>query len=228
MNRKIFLIGLIFTLSVSTAGKFDQASINRLEATNTNAPVVPSSTPNSSVVLDFGLAVGESWDAQDDPDNVIASCVSGGSITGFEWTNVTIETVGASWLSEATLLFSDTGVTNGINLTIGNGDDMAGTMTYSSGGIIDLTDNALPDITPGMDGNFIMQIYESFDDTADAIDANFTAGTVTVYGIDLVGTSGPNCAFVAGPPAIIPATNWYWLVGLFLMLTLFSRKFIKS
>lgn len=198
MKNKIALTltSLVLAASAVTAGKFDQASGNTIQATNSNAPIVINSVPNSSVTIDFGYLTGDSWDGQDNPNNVIADCITGGSVTGFEWTNVTIATVGASWLSEARMLFSDTAGANGITLSLGNGDNVAGTMTYSSGGIIDLTDNALPDIVPGGDGIIRLQLFESFDDVANTIDANYTSGTVDVYGINLVATPGPGCGFV--------------------------------
>ncbi len=203
MKNKTILTSLIFAIAASAnSGKFDQPPKNTLEAiNNNNAPVVINSVPNSMVTLDFGLLTGESWDGANDPDNILVDCLTGGSVTGFEWTNVTIESVGASWLSEATLQFTDSAVTNGINLGLGNGDDFGGMMTYSSGGILDLTDAMLSDIVPGVDGIIRLQFFEGFDDVAGAIDANYTSGTIDVHGIDLVATPGPGCGFVAGADA---------------------------
>jgi len=231
MKNKTILLSLILAASAVSAGKFDQPDNGTLSAFGTtNTPIVPNSTPNSSVTIDFGLLVGDSWDGQADASNVVANCMTGGSITGVEWTGVTVETVGASWLSEPAILFTDSSGTGGVSLAVGNGDDAPGVATYSSGGIIDLTDNAIPDVVPLGDGLLRIELFEGFDDVADAIDANYTAGTVDVYGIDLVATPGPGCGFVAAalPPAVpVPSTNWYVLFGLMLALIVFTRKFAK-
>lgn len=124
-----------------------------------------------------------SWDLLGSPNNEIVSEAigAGGIVTGLGW-NVTITTVGASWLSEAQTDF------NGIiNLTYGVGDDAPGSMSYNSGGIIDLTDNAVPNIPADAAGNIAMEFYEGFDDVVDAIDATYDSGT-----LDL--------AYIAGAP----------------------------
>ena len=155
------------------------------------------STPNSSVVLDFSIATGESWDIKDSSNNVIENCINGSSITGFEYNNVTIKTVGGSFFSEAVMYFSDSNNgSNGLRLTAGAGDESSGTKTFSSNGILDLTDNGLDDIGSLSDGNFIIQLYENIDDVVNSIDARFTDGTVTVWGVDLAPTN--NCLFFMG------------------------------
>lgn len=228
MKEKL-IIGLLMAATfAASAGKVDQASTSLLSrAANNAAPVGINSTPDSSVTIDFSVLTGESWDAQGSPNNVIGSCVLGGTITGIEWTNVEVATVGLSWLSEATMLFSDSAGGGGISLSVGNGDDFAGTSTYSSGGIIDFTDNALPDIVALGDGLLPIEFFEGFDDAANAIDANFTAGTVTIWGIGL--TPDPACQFAAAavvlaPPTPVPSLNLYALVALFLALLVFGYK----
>jgi len=223
---------LVGAISMASAGKFDQQT-TLLQSDQTPNGNSGFSTPNSSVLLNFNTTQGESWDGQDDTDNVFTTCVSGTAITGLEWNNVTIETVGASWLSEPVLQFTDSSGSASagtiLNLTVGVGDDAPGVATYSSGGIIDLTDNNIADITSLVDGNFMIQLFESFDDNADGIDALFTSGTLRVHGTDLQAIpAGPNCLFGALPPVIIPATNNFALFALFLTLMFFGRRFIKQ
>jgi hypothetical protein len=228
MKNKTILLSLILAVTTASAGKFDQPVRNALAVSaSNNAPIVPNSTPNSFVRFDFGLLVGDSWDGQADASNVVANCITGGSITGVEWTNVTVESVGASWLSEASILFTDSSGVGGVSLAVGTGDDVPGVATYSSGGIIDLTDNAIPDVVPLVDGLLRVELFEGFDDAPDAIDSNYTGGTVDFHGIDLVGTPGPGCGFVALPAVPVPTTNWYVLFGLMLALIVFTRKFAK-
>jgi hypothetical protein len=232
MKNKTIFLSLILAATAVSAGKFDQPTRNALEASsNFNAPVVVNSTPNSFVSIDFGLLIGDSWDGASDTSNVVANCISGGSITGVEWTGVTVESVGGSWLSEASIGFSDSSGTIAVNLSVGAGDDAPGVATYSSGAIIDLSDNGIPDIVPLGDGVLRIELFEGFDDAPDAIDANYTAGTVDVHGIDLVATAGPGCGFVAEPrgvPAVIPSLQWYGLVALMLVLLTLGYRRVKA
>lgn len=226
MKKRVILVLVALTVASSAviAAKGDQPYGNQLlfgeGEYNANQP---SSTPNSTVVLNLvengGVA---SWDGLDDVDNVIENCVSGAAITGVGWDNVTVESVGASWLSEAVMMFSNSSGSadpNWISLTVGTGDDFAGTGTYSSGGIIDFTDNALPDIVANGDGLFQIQFFESWDDVDGSIDANFTSGTLTIAGTDLVGTPGPGCNLLGAPaqPALpVPANNNFAIFALLL------------
>jgi hypothetical protein len=122
------------------------------------------------------------WDALGDPDNEVITldlnAILGGVagadafVTGLGW-DTTIETVGASWLSESSYDFNGE-----IFLSPGAGDDMPGTMSYNSGGILDLSDNGLPDILAA-GGILTIEAFEGFDDVADAIDS-FQSGTLTL------------------------------------------------
>jgi len=159
------------------------------------------SSPNSSVVLDFSLKTGESWDIKDDSSNVVAQCINGKTITGFEYLNVTIQTVGGSWFSEAGVYFSasdggDDG-NQGLKLRVGSGNESSGTMEFNSDGILDITDTGNNDVTSLADGQFIIQFFEEVDDVNDAIDARFTNGILKVWGVDLVPA---DCPFVASTP----------------------------
>jgi uncharacterized repeat protein (TIGR01451 family) len=155
-----------------------------------------NSAPNSSVVLDFSFAEGESWDIKDSSNNVISNCINGTAITGFEYTNVTISTVGGSFFSEAVLYFSDSNNgDDGLQLTTGAGDESSGIKSFSSNGILDLTDNGLDDIVSLNDGVFLIQLFEKIDDVANAIDARYTSGTISVWGVDLVAAKD-DCPFL--------------------------------
>lgn len=143
------------------------------------------STPNSFVALDFSIQAGESWDAEDKPANIIAHCINGDTITGFEYNNVTIQTFGGSYFSEAIIYFSDSNGEDGLRLAIGALHETSGTETFSSTGIVDITDIGLDDVESLANDKFIMQFYEIVDDAQNAIDARFTNGVLKVWGIDL-------------------------------------------
>ncbi|MGV6851975.1 MAG: hypothetical protein ACWA5R_07340 [bacterium] len=130
-----------------------------------------------------------SMDVEDDPDNIIIDLDigAGNAIQGISW-DVGVATEGGSWLSEAVVKFTSTSdTTTGLFLTVGVGDDGSGDSEYSSGGIISLADNSIPDVTPDADGIIRVQFFEGFDDNADAADATWrdAAAPVVVPGFGL-------------------------------------------
>ncbi len=143
--------------------------------------------PTASGTFTVDLSGAESWDALSDGSNMVmlvdVNAALGGigaaSMTGIGWDNST-STVGGSWLSEAVMYFDDNIAPDlsGLFLTPGVGDDFAGTASYSSGGVLDLSDNGIPDIALA-DGILRIEFFENFDDVADAIDA-FHGGTLTI------------------------------------------------
>jgi len=167
---------------------------------------VPASNDRAGETRTVSLDSVASWDGLGDADNTVMSIdmaalfgLSSGSaidLNGIAW-DVTVSTVGASWLSEATMYFDnatqDSGA--GIFLTVGIGDDFAGTSSYSSGGIVKLADAGLPDLVLA-DGVLRIEFWESFDDVADDIDS-FMSGTLTLQssvpapsGVALLGLGG--------------------------------------
>ena len=113
-----------------------------------------------------------SWDLQGDDSNEQLAVYQPmfNWVIGVSW-DVTIVTVGASWLSEAVIGFEDE-----LFLTPGIGNDFAGTATFSSGGMVDLISEGL-DFSYSPDGFLDIEFFESFDDVADEVDAYFAAGS---------------------------------------------------
>jgi len=167
-----------------------------------------------------------SWDGLDDADNIVIDLDigAGNTLTGVGW-DIGIATVGDSWLSEATIQHSDsTGSAdpNAINLNVGDGLDNSGDQEFSSGGaIVDFSDNGLPDITAGADGILRLQLFESFDDNTDAIDANYrdAATPQLCAGLALACTNqfACNIAVGGGLTERVPANN-PWALGLLILL----------
>lgn len=130
----------------------------------------------------YDLSGVASWDAFGSINNEILSLdvdFAHRVVTRLSW-DVSIQTVGASWLSEVTIAFLDS--PNGLVLAPGT-DNAPGTGAYSSNGIVDLSalDPTFP-FSVGADGVIQMEVFESFDDEADAIDAVFLPGsTITFY-----------------------------------------------
>jgi len=99
------------------------------------------------------------------------------TITGVSW-DVTIHASSPSWLSEATVDFTDSGNMGGVVLNVGFGENMPGTESYSSGGIVDLVILGL-NFNVGADGLLRLEFSESFDDYADDWDALWQSGSLT-------------------------------------------------
>lgn len=127
----------------------------------------------------------ESRDNQWDPDNVVlavdvASAVGlpAGTpidLNGVGW-DVSLQTESGSTLAEASIYFDEnvSPGSSGLTLTPGAGDGWPGMGDYSSGGIVDVSDIALPD------GVLRIEFYETNDQYPDFADAVWTAGTLTV------------------------------------------------
>lgn len=152
---------------------------------------------NSFVELDFSLTQAEFWDAKDKESNMIVNCFDGSIITGFETSNIVIQTVGQSYFSEAIIYFSDSQQeSNGIEFAVGSGNNNSGVSVFSTDSILDITDLlGIPDIESLDDNKFFIQFYEFTDDIPNAIDARFTGGKLKIWGVDLQATS--SCPFVA-------------------------------
>jgi len=144
-------------------------------------------------VHDFDVAGIESWDPYQDPDNVVVQFDLAAALgypsgtylemTGIGW-DVDLETYGSSWLSEMIVYFDDNIAPDGsgLFLTPAAGDGFAGSGTYASGGILDLTDNGIPDI-PLPDGMLRMEFYEGYDDYVDAADALWVGGYLNIQAV---------------------------------------------
>ncbi|MDX9910514.1 MAG: PEP-CTERM sorting domain-containing protein [Phycisphaerales bacterium] len=132
------------------------------------------------VDLVFDVSGVDSWDTFGSPNNDVFSINIGANshVIGIGW-DVDISTVGASWLSEATVDFTDSAITTGVSLTVGIGDDFSGSSNYNSGGVFDLTTIPL-DFVVGADGILRLEFWEGFDDAANAIDANWLRGALTI------------------------------------------------
>jgi MYXO-CTERM domain-containing protein len=141
-------------------------------------------------IIPFNVAGIESWDALGDSSNTIilldvAAAVglpSGSpvSMTGIGW-DVTLTGIGTSWQSELRVYFDDAIApdNSGLFLRPGSAATAPGTGSFSSGGIIDLSDNAIPDILLP-NGVLRLDFHESFDDAADVLDGTWDAGVLNI------------------------------------------------
>lgn len=216
MRRTMLLAAGLALASLTAAqkgapGQLLARSSSGPEATGafrTITPPIISQTQNlgsTTIVLD--ISGEDSWDALNDPSNTVllVPIPAGAAMSGIGW-DVNLTTLGGSWRSEARFYFdgSDQDLT-GLFLTPGFADGSSGSGSYSSGGVLDLTDNAIPDIPILGDGQLWIQLNESFDDADNVIDANWTAGsTLTIV-------------YEGGAPAV-PTTSEWGLIMLGVML----------
>ncbi|MEM1330327.1 MAG: PEP-CTERM sorting domain-containing protein [Planctomycetota bacterium] len=196
---KTVVIASIAGLAASTASAgvlSNNVASNTSRVTTIASDLSGMSVANrGSTLLSIDISGINSWDLEGAFDNEsitsdIAAALGAASgtpvgIDGIGW-DVSLDTVGASWLSEATILFDDAdapGSLTSIALTVGVGDDFAGSASYSSSGVLDLAGAGLGDIELSQ-GNLLLDFFESYDDVAGAIDATFGAGstlTISAY-----------------------------------------------
>lgn len=160
----------------------------------TTLPVISKTHDDRATTIVYDISGQQSWDSLYDSSNTIlyVPIPTGKVMTGIGW-DVGIATVGGSYLSEATIYFDGSDRDGlGLFLTPGAGDFSPGTGYYSSP-VIDLTDNGIPDIPIQADGLLWIELFESYDDVADSVDADYlnVPSTLTiVYG----DPPAPRCA----------------------------------
>ena len=117
--------------------------------------------------------------------------------------NLSLATVGASWLSEGIISFLNSNG-DGVVLSAGFGVDAPGAGTYADSVL--LSDFGLS-FNVGADGLLIVEFYESFDDVTGAADANWTAGGITLSGIGVVPEPGTYGLMALGLLAVVGAAR---------------------
>jgi hypothetical protein len=163
-------------------------------------------TTNQTINVDIGGV--NSWDAfvplpGSDPDNevllidiaALAGFASGTQITmtAIGW-NTTQQTVGSSWLSEMRIYFDDNVAPDNSGLFLRPGVAFANTggnlpTNFNSNGLIDLSDNAIPNIVLP-NGILRLDFHETFDDVAGAIDGMWLQGSTLMIGINEIPAPG--------------------------------------
>jgi hypothetical protein len=102
---------------------------------------------------------------------------AGASVIGIGW-NVNVTAFDPSWLSELVVGFGSSSA-NEVNLSVGIGDDLPGTATYSSAGIVDLVELGF-NFNAGADGIVRLEFFEGFNDPEVNPDGIWNSGTLTI------------------------------------------------
>ena len=128
--------------------------------------------------LTVDLAGMNSWDGYGSANNE-GGAGNGEVLVGITWSNVVGDGLGgASWGNEMSLAMAGSGSAVGVSFFPAEGSGSAGGVWGPSDGTIDLS-------TYGVDQFDSWQLYEGYDDGADAIDASYISGTVTFHTVPI-------------------------------------------
>lgn len=182
-------------------GVFSLASGTASEVSYANNPPLAQNLMADLVVNAAGVA---SFDGPGAVGNTILTfnVTPGALVDGISY-NLSLATIGASWLSEATISFLNSNG-DGVVLSAGFGEDNPGSGTYSDSVL--LSSFGL-EFNVGADGLLIVEFYESFDDVTGAADANWTAGSVTLANIGLVPEPSTYGLMALGMLAVVGAAR---------------------
>lgn len=187
MKKFLALTAVLATGSAALADILTSSNPSTGVRTRTDSAVYPIATERAGIVRNFDVAGIVSFDGLGSPGNVIVNynaatalgLPSGSPVTfnGVGW-DVTLEALGASWLSELAVSFGDSAGTDFVFLRPGAGSNFPGGPTnFNSLGIIKLGDVGIPDVVLP-DGILQMEFHESFDDIAGAVDGNWVSGNL--------------------------------------------------
>jgi len=200
--------------------------LSSLDGTLVIASPAEAAALSGTVTPPIDLTGVDSIDGPADPDNVVLTfdIGAGNQVTGIAF-DMAIATIGASWCSEADIFFTDSAVATGVVLTPGVGIDENCDQEFSSGGVDDVT---AFDVIAGADGILRVEFAESFDDNADAADANLrnAVSPVVAAGMSMTCTDQAACdAAVGGGPVLppapaVPTLSLFGMLALALVLAL--------
>jgi len=168
------VLGLGATMLLATAGAPAKAEI--IDITLTVIQDIPS--------------IGELGDV----NNVVAlidltglGVLPGSELIGFGY-EVELTAFDPSWLSELSLLVTDSGINEGFAVAPGFADDNPGTGSYSSNGVIILDDLGIPGVGSFVlpDGFVRLEFFEGFDDPGVDPDGAWLVDSVLTLRVNVV------------------------------------------
>lgn len=186
----------------SKFGAFDRAGPG--SALSGIGSYLQPTVPQADIAINAaGIA---SFDGLDAAGNTVLTlnAIPGSLVDAISY-NLTIASVGVSWLSEAAILFTNSNG-DGVILTAGFDTNAPGVGTFSDNVL--LSTYGLQ-FNVGSDGLLLVQFYESYDDEPGAADAFYTAGNITLGNIG---------------PVPEPATYGLMALGLFGVVGAARRK----
>jgi hypothetical protein len=200
MKSTFAIAGLLAVAGTSMAASISSTfdfPVGRTNAVDTQD--LRPSTDRAGIAVTFDIGGTASWDALSSASNAVLLLDVGAAIgapggpvtmTGVGW-NTILTTVGGSWGSEARLYFDDNVAPDltGLFLRPNSANTPVTAAANSSGGILKLAPNNIPDIVLP-NGILRLEFFESYDDVAGAIDADWLAGsTITIQAIPAPGAA---------------------------------------
>ncbi len=192
MKRMLALSAFALFASTAFAGTIDAMPTFGAKTPSTPTNIVGGGE-RDGIVVPFDVTGINSWDPVGDADNEVyvfdlAAAIGAGSgnpvsMNGIGW-DVTIRANSPSWMSEAGVYFDDTIAPDfyGLFLSPGAGYSYPGTGTFSSGGVLKLSDYGIPDVVLP-DGKLRLEFFDSFDDFPGGIDDNWLGGTLWIQAV---------------------------------------------
>lgn len=183
--KAIALTALAAAAGLATASPYLATGLTEYSVNNAGAATATLTVDVSGI--NFNDAAGSALN-----ETLSIALGLGAEVTGIGW-DVNLTSIGASWASEAVMDFEGQ-----VFLTVGAGDYFSvSNQNYSSGGIIDLTDDvSLPNITLGGDGNLDIEFFEGFVDNGGTGDSFFEAGSVLF--LQVAGIPAPGSLAILG------------------------------
>lgn len=185
--KAIALTALAAAAGLATASPYLASGLTDYSVSNAGA---------ATATLTIDVSGAQFNDAQGSALNQMMSIAlaNGAVVTGIGW-DVTLTSIGASWANEAVINFEDQ-----IFLTVAGDANPVTSMNYTSGGIIDLTDDvSLPNITLdtlGASDTLDIEFFESFVDNGGTGDNFFEAGSVLF--LQVAGVPAPGSLAILG------------------------------
>lgn len=152
------------------------------------AVALPATQAQAATIM-LDLTGVQTFDLFQDSSNIVRllNIGAGSRVTGLTY-NVTVSTIGESYRSEASIYYTNSAITTGVVFRPGVADASSGTSTYT--GTSDLVGLGL-DFVVGADGILRVEFAESFDDIANAADANLSGMLTFIYTPAAIGVPEP-------------------------------------
>lgn len=188
MKTFVSVVALLVSAGLANAAVISSSSVTQQYKGQAMSGTQVGGGFGQRVGVPVSLAGQSSWDAVGDASNAvilvdIAAALGASSgtpcvVSGLSWDVIIATTLagpfGGSWFSEARIGFGTSASPNQINLAPGAGNS-GGTQAFAGGPVL-FSSVPLPDISLP-DGVLRIELFETFDDSNDEVDANYVGNS---------------------------------------------------